>query len=78
MTEETKKTLERTERALCMHLDVLDEQIERAEGDVKDHMVIDGVKDAVKGIKDIHETMMMANGGVSAQKQAAATVSGVK
>ena len=77
MTEETKKTLERTERALCMHLDVLDEHIERAEGDVKDHMVIDGVKDAVKGIKDIHETMMMENGN-AAPKQAAATVSVVK
>lgn len=75
MTEKTKETLERTERALCMHLDVLDGEIEMAEGDVKDHMVIDGVKDAVKGIKDIQETMMMANGGVSAQKQAAATVS---
>ena len=77
MTEETKKTLERTERALCMHLDVLDEQIERAEGDVKDHMVIDGVKDAVKSIKNIHETMMMENGN-GASKQAAATVSVVK
>lgn len=77
MTEETKKTLERTERALCMHLDVLDEQIERAEGDVKDHMVIDGVKDAVKSIKNIHETMMMGNGN-GASKQTSATVSTVK
>lgn len=77
MTEETKKTLERTERALCMHLDVLDEQIERAEGDVKDHMVIDGVKDAVKSIKNIHETVMMENGN-GAAKQATATVSAVK
>lgn len=77
MTEETKKTLERTERALCMHLDVLDEQIERAEGDVKDHMVIDGVKDAVKSIKNIHETMMMENGN-GASKQTSATVSTVK
>lgn len=77
MTDETKKTLERTERALCMHLDVLDEQIERAEGDVKDHMVIDGVKDAVKSIKNIQETMMMENVN-GAAKQATATVSVVK
>ena len=42
MTEKTKETLERTERALCMHLDVLDGEIERAGGDVKNHMVIDG------------------------------------
>ena len=77
MTEKTKETLERTERALCMHLDVLDGEIERAEGDVKDHMVIDGVKDAVKGIRNIHEIMMMSNGN-GAAKQTAATVTTVK
>ena len=52
MTEKTKETLERTERALCMHLDVLDGEIERAGGDVKDHMVIDGVKDAFSSVPD--------------------------
>jgi hypothetical protein len=77
MTEKTKETLERTERALCMHLDVLDGEIERAGGDVKNHMVIDGVKDAVKSIRNIHETMMMSNGNVAA-KQAAVTVTAVK
>jgi len=77
MTEKTKETLERTERALCMHLDVLDGEIERAAGDVKDHMVIDGVKDAVKSIMNINETMMMSNGN-GAAKQTAATVTAVK
>lgn len=77
MTEKTKKTLERTEMALCMHLEVLDEEIERANGDVKDHMIIDGVKDAVKSIKNIQETMMMVNGNGVA-KQTTATVSTVK
>ena len=77
MTEQTKKTLERTERALCMHLEVLDEEIDRAGGDVKDHMIIDGVKDAVKSIKNIQEMMMMGNGNGSA-KQTTATVTAVK
>lgn len=77
MTEQTKKTLERTEMALCMHLEVLDEEIERANGDVKDHMIIDGVKDAVKSIKNIQEMMMMGNGN-GAAKQTTATVSTVK
>lgn len=77
MTEQTKKTLERTEMALCMHLEVLDEEIERANGDVKDHIIIDGVKDAVKSIKNIHEIMMMSNGN-GAAKQTAATVTAVK
>ena len=36
MTEKTKETLERTERALCMHLDVLDGEIEMAVGVDKD------------------------------------------
>ena len=75
MTEETKKTLERTECALCMHLNVLDEQIEMAEGDVKDHMVIDGVKDAVKSIRNIHETMMIGNGNGAEKLPSAATSS---
>lgn len=77
MTEKLKETLERTERALCMHLDVLDAEIEKANGDVKDHMIIDGVNDAVKSIKNIHETMMMGNGNGTA-KQSTATVSTVK
>lgn len=77
MTEQTKKTLERTEMALCMHLEVLDEEIERANGDVKDHMIIDGVKDAVKSIKNIQEMMMIGNGN-GAAKQTTATVSTVK
>ena len=77
MTDKTKETLERTERALCMHLAVLDGDVERVEGHVEDHMVIDGIKDCTTGLKNIYKIMAMENCN-GAAKQTTATVSMVK
>ena len=77
MTEKLKETLERTERALCMHLAVLDGDVERVEGHVEDHMVIDGIKDCTTGLKNIYKIMAMENCN-GAEKQTTATVSMVK
>lgn len=77
MTEKLKETLERTERALCMHLEVLDGDVERTEGHVKDHMVIDGIKDCTTALKNIKKVMAMENCN-GAAKQTTATVSMVK
>ena len=77
MTEKMKETLERTERALCMHLAVLDGDVERVEGHVENHMVIDGIKDCTTALKNIYKIMALANGN-GAAKQTVATVTAVK
>lgn len=77
MTEKMKETLERTERALCMHLAVLDGDVERVEGHVENHMVIDGIKDCTTALKNIYKIMALANGN-GAAKQTAATVTAAK
>ena len=77
MTEEKKKTLERAENAIFIHLDVLCGDVEAVEGHVKNHLTIDGIKDCTKALKNIMEIKMMDSGN-SAPKQPAATVSVVK
>lgn len=77
MTEKLKETLERTSKALCCHLEVLVEEVEKADGHVKDHMTIDGIKDCVKALKDIKKIESM-DGDAEAPKQPAASAAVAK
>lgn len=77
MMTEMKETLERASKALCRHLEVLVEEVERVDGHVKDHMTIDGIKDCVKALKDIKKIESM-DGNADAAKQPAASAAVVK
>lgn len=77
MMTEMKETLERASKALCRHLEVLVEEVEKVDGHVKDHMTIDGIKDCVKALKDIKKIESM-DGNTDAAKRSAASASVVK
>jgi hypothetical protein len=77
MMTEMKETLERTSKALCRHLEVLVEEVEKVDGHVKDHMTIDGIKDCVKALKDIKKIESM-DGNADAAKQPAASAAVAK
>lgn len=77
MMTEMKETLERASKALCRHLEVLVEEVEKVDGHVKDHMTIDGIKDCVKALKDIKKIESM-DGNTDAAKQSAASAAVVK
>ena len=77
MMTEMKETLERASKALCRHLEVLVEEVEKVDGHVKDHMTIDGIKDCVKALKDIKKIESM-DGSSDAAKQPAASAAVVK
>ena len=77
MTTEMKETLERTGKALCRHLEVLVEDVERVDGHVKDHMTIDGIRDCVKALKDIKKIEAM-DSDAEAPKQPAASAAVAK
>lgn len=72
MITEMKETLERSSKALCRHLEVLVEEVEKVDGHVKDHMTIDGIKDCVKAMKDIKMIVSM-DGNADTAKQPAAS-----
>ena len=76
MTERMKAVLERTEKTLCRHLEDLNDQVEQDGGRIKDHMVLDGIKDVLKGVRCLME-LMSGNGESAAVKIAAKTVPGV-
>ena len=57
MTERMKTVLERTEKTLCRHLEDLNDQVDQDGGRIKDHMVLDGIKDSVKSLRCIKELM---------------------
>lgn len=48
MDERMKAALERTKKTLCRHLEDLNDEVENDGGRIKDHMVLDGFKDALK------------------------------
>lgn len=77
MMTEMKETLERASKALCRHLEVLVEEVEKVDGHVKDHMTIDGIKDCVKALKDIKKIESM-DGNADAARQSAASAAVVK
>ena len=77
MNERVKMVLERTEKTLCRHLEDLNDQVEQDGGRIKDHMVLDGIKDSVKTLRCIKELMGNGNGEAVASKMAAKTMPGI-
>ena len=57
MTDRMKAVLERTEKTLCRHLEDLNDQVDQDGGRIKDHMVLDGLKDCAKTLRCIRELM---------------------
>lgn len=57
MDERMKEALERTQKTLCRHLEDLNDQVDQDGGRIKDHMVLDGIKDSVKSLRCIKELM---------------------
>lgn len=76
MDERMKEALERTQKTLCRHLEDLNDQVEQDGGRIKDHMVLDGIKDSVKSLRCIKELMAEGNGETAA-KTAVKTISGM-
>lgn len=76
MDEHMKEVFERTKRTLCRHLEDLNDQVEQDGGRIKDHMVLDGIKDSVKSLYRLNELMSSSAGGeTTAAKTAAKTMS---
>ena len=76
MTERMKAVLERTEKTLCRHLEDLNDQVDQDGGRIKDHMVLDGIKDVLKSVRCLTE-IMPVNGDTVAAKAAPKTATGV-
>lgn len=58
MTEERMMVaLERTRKHLVRHLEDLNDEIDQDDGRIKDHMVVDGLKDCAKTLRCIGELM---------------------
>ena len=57
MDARMKEALERTKKTLCRPLDDLIDGVEQDGGRIKDHMVVDGIKDCVKTIHCIGEML---------------------
>ena len=49
--DEKKTTMERTERNILAHLKSLNDEIDGNGGEIRDHMVLDGIKDCLKCLK---------------------------
>lgn len=60
MDERMKKVLERTEETLVRHLEDINDQVDVNNGRIKDHMVLDGIKDSLKGVRCCLELVAMA------------------
>lgn len=71
MTENMKFTLECTEKLLCRHLEDLCNEVEENGGHVKDHMIIDGVKDCLKSLKCLKVLGAIGMGGEDGKQTAA-------
>lgn len=76
MTDRMKAVLERTEKTLCRHLEDLNDQVDQDGGRIKDHMVLDGIKDSVKSLCCIKE-LMTEGAEAPTAKTAAKTAPGV-
>ena len=57
MDARTEEALKRTWKTLVRHLEDLNDQVEHDGGRIKHHMVLDGIKDAVKSLKCLHVLM---------------------
>lgn len=73
MDARMKEVLERTQKNLVRHLEDLNDQVDQDGGRIKDHMVVDGMKDGVKTLRCIGEMMSEDEGhenGSAAAKSA--------
>ena len=75
MNDRMKAVLERTEKTLCRHLEDLNDQVDQDGGRIKDHMVLDGIKDVLKSVWCLKE-IMPGNGELMATK-ASKTIPGM-
>lgn len=57
MDERTKKALMRTHDNAVRHLEDLNDMVDRDDGRIKDHMTLDGMKDAVKIVCKIESSI---------------------
>ena len=57
MDERTKKALMRTHDNAVRHLEDLNDMVDRDDGRIKDHMTLDGMKDAVKIVCKIESSV---------------------
>ena len=57
MDARMKEALCRTKKHLVRHLEDLNDEIDQADGRIKDHMVLDGLKDCAKTLRCIGELM---------------------
>ena len=57
MDERTKKAFERTRNNAVRHLEDLNDVIDMDGGRIKDHMTLDGLKDAVKIVCKVESAM---------------------
>ena len=60
MEERLKKVQERTNETLTRHLEDLNDQVDVNNGRIKDHMVLDGIKDSLKSVRCCIELEAMA------------------
>lgn len=60
MDERMKKVLDRTKETLTRHLEDLNDQVDVNNGRIKDHMVLDGIKDSLKSARCCLELVAMA------------------
>lgn len=65
MDAHMKEALCRTKKHLVRHLEDLNDEIDRDDGRIKDHMVVDGLKDCVKTLCRIKELL----GGAESETQ---------
>ena len=75
MTDRMKAVLERTEKTLCRHLEDLNDQVDQDGGRIKDHMVLDGIKDVLKSVHYLME--IIPSNGESMTTKASKTIPGM-
>lgn len=57
MDARMKEVIERTQRTIVRHLEDLNDQVEQNGGRIKDHMVLDGIKDSLKSLHCVHNLL---------------------
>ena len=62
MDSRMKAAIERTRDHLVRHLEDLNDEIDQDNGRIKDHMVVDGLKDSLKSLK-YAVCLLNGNGG---------------
>lgn len=77
MDENEKTTLIRTKLNLLRNLECVNDAIEASVLPLDDHMVLDDIKDTLKGLKCIKELLGPAGGETAVAKAAAKTMPGI-